>query len=213
MTDTAFWDPAQVRQQAALLQQEGGGADEAVWELMPAECAALISAGPRHLPGRNHVRPYSLKHARQQGAILGHLQRLGLLQARGCHLVYRWPIHLGVLQGRWVAYLQVLPPLIAFLCTQYYVWPFCIIPCTMRCYTFVWTGAMLLFPRGGWHAVDPLLRVLVGRRTAARLPSWSLGPARGTWRACWQRRSLSRASRWWTAAASAAPPTGASLPR
>ena len=62
-----------------------------MWELMPEECAALISAGPRHLPGTNHVRPYSLKHARQQGAILGHLQRLGLLQARGCHLAYRWP--------------------------------------------------------------------------------------------------------------------------
>jgi hypothetical protein len=37
------------------------------------------------------VRPFSLKHARQQGAILGHAQRLGLLQARAplCPLLIR----------------------------------------------------------------------------------------------------------------------------
>ena len=49
-------------------------------ELIPAECQELLEDGLRTLPGTDHVRPFVLKHARQQAAILGQLQAVGLLQ-------------------------------------------------------------------------------------------------------------------------------------
>ena len=49
-------------------------------ELIPPECQGLLEEGLRTLPGTDHVRPFVLKHARQQAAILGQLQARGLLQ-------------------------------------------------------------------------------------------------------------------------------------
>ena len=57
-------------------------AEEAVREIIPEQCADVMAAEARLLPGTQHVRRFSLKHARQQGAILGHMDRLGMLQAR-----------------------------------------------------------------------------------------------------------------------------------
>ena len=50
------------------------------------ECRDLLEGGLRTLPGSDHVRPFVLKHARQQAAILGQLQEQGLLQVIICPL-------------------------------------------------------------------------------------------------------------------------------
>ena len=49
-------------------------------EIIPVECQDLLEGGQRALPRTDHVRPFTLKHARQQAAILGQLQAHGLLQ-------------------------------------------------------------------------------------------------------------------------------------
>lgn len=59
--------------------QAWDGANEA-HEVIPTECQGLLSTRERPLPGTDHVRPFALKHARQQAAILGQLQAHGLLK-------------------------------------------------------------------------------------------------------------------------------------
>ena len=49
-------------------------------EIIPAVCQPLLDGRSHPLPGTDHVRPFALKHARQQAAILGQLQAHGLLQ-------------------------------------------------------------------------------------------------------------------------------------
>ncbi len=75
-------------------------------ELIPVECQDLLEGGLRTLPGTDHVRPFVLKHARQQAAILGRLQEQGLLQASTLPLTI--PVHLscsdeGRTKEHWVA--------------------------------------------------------------------------------------------------------------
>ncbi len=55
-------------------------------EVIPVKCRDLLEGGLRTLPGTDHVRPFVLKHARQQAAILGQLQEQGLLQVIICPL-------------------------------------------------------------------------------------------------------------------------------
>ena len=55
---------------------------DAAQEIIPTECQGLLDGRARPLPGTGHVRPFALKHARQQAAILGQLQAHGLLQVR-----------------------------------------------------------------------------------------------------------------------------------
>lgn len=54
---------------------------ESMDEVIAKECRPVLAAAAQQLPGNQHMRPFAIKHARQQAAILGQMRRMGLLQA------------------------------------------------------------------------------------------------------------------------------------
>ena len=167
-----------------------GGAAEAI----PRECFSILEtpAGQK-LPTTQHVKAFTIKHARQQAAILGQMQQAGLLQARPALVPSTVVLFLECGHGRRQQMIAIFDDLTT---NPVSIHPSASDPDNPSVLKIC--SEILLEYRDKWREADRatakegpgdifLPKYIVDFRNPGAPRLWNLAPARGICRACWRR--------------------------